>query len=156
MSGGEGYRECQCGEPQRWAAKSNSPIQFDARLNEYHLVCGDAYGLLRYCFFCGGRLPDSKREALFSIPNDAEQEEVRRLIGTAKNLQDVLAMLGKPDETFDEETCREYAVANELRWKRLYRYSSRWKTLVLDVLEQPEGGISYVVSGRYIGGPDGG
>jgi len=151
MSGSEDIRECQCGEPQRWAAKSNSPIEFDARLNEFHLVYQGAYGLLRYCFVCGGRLPESRRGELFSQPSETEVEEVRRLIGAAKNLQDVLAALGKPDDTFDGETIRKNPVANELQWQRLLRYSSRWKTLVLDVLELPEGGITYSVSGQYLG-----
>jgi hypothetical protein len=121
-------------------------------LNEFHLVHEGAYALLRYCFICGGRLPESRRGDSFSVPSEAEAEEVRRLIGTVKTLQDVLATLGNPDETFDGESFHGCAAASEIRWKRLLRYSSRWKTLVLDVLELPDGGVTYAVSGQYIGG----
>lgn len=95
-------RTCECGYPARWASDPMSPVQFDERLNEYQLLLQNrGYARMRFCFWCGGRLPESKRGTLFTSMDDAELTEARSLLSGAKLFEDVVRVLGPPDETLD-------------------------------------------------------
>jgi hypothetical protein len=54
---------CTCGWLERAAAEPSSPIGFDETANEYHLVHGRFYTILRFCPFCGCKAPESRRES---------------------------------------------------------------------------------------------
>lgn len=54
---------CTCGWLERAAAEPSSPIGFDEKANEYHLVHGRFYTILRFCPFCGCKTPESRRES---------------------------------------------------------------------------------------------
>ena len=82
---------CQCGKPEKWAQHPAFPVEFNAKLNEYHLVFGDWV-----------------------------------------NIAD-------PD-LYDTK-----------KWEKCYRYSSRWKTLVLDVLESSDGSDHWFWFGQFVG-----
>jgi hypothetical protein len=142
--------------PERHAANPKCPIEFDERMNEYHLVFGRHCLILRYCFWCGGRLLESKRDAYFSTPEEEEIQEVGRLLAAAKTVEDVVRSLGTPDETYQWRDDMMEACENQkmTRWKQTLRYLKRWKSLVLDVQEMPDGAIQYGITGRYIGGLD--
>jgi hypothetical protein len=95
-----------------------------------------------YCFRCGGRLPESTRAELFLKPEAAEQAEATSLLATAKSLADVFRLLGPADEVFSWDDVQIDRVhPKTVQWKRLLRYSKRWKTFTLDVMEMPDGSL---------------
>ncbi|QDT48905.1 hypothetical protein Pan258_29520 [Symmachiella dynata] len=143
--------DCTCGLPDKWAANPEFPVEFDEMTNEYQLSCERSIAMMRYCFFCGGRLPDSKRGELFTTPSQEEKEEVQRLFSNAKTAEDALRMLGPPDETHEWDESATRGFENVVRWKQTLRYTSRWDSLILDVQEMPDGKISFVICGKYTG-----
>ncbi len=97
-------RPCTCGLPEKWAQAPNFPVKFDAEVNEYCLVYGKRgrwHHVMRYCFWCGGRLPESTRGKLFTEPSQAEMAEIRRMLAGARSAEEILATLGQPDEIID-------------------------------------------------------
>lgn len=143
-------KTCECGHPERWAADPVWPVEFDERMNEYNLVHDGVKAVMRYCYWCGGRLPESKRSSFFTKPDETERAEVQSLLADAKTAEDVFRVLGSPDETHErkESTKRAYTDTKTIRWKRTFRYLTRWKTLILDVHEMPNGTISYSTFGH--------
>jgi hypothetical protein len=74
------------------------PVEFDAALNEYHIVGeGEAYWLIYYCPFCGGSAPKSRRDRLFHKITDTEQHRLCNLTKDLRTIQDVTAAFGEPD-----------------------------------------------------------
>ena len=126
-------------------------------MNEYQLVRDGARATMRYCFWCGGRLPESKRGSFFTTPDPAEMAEVQSLLQGAKSHEDVLQILGPPDEIL-EFGGSEFEKATGLvlsRWEQHYQYATRWKTLVLEVPIVLEGRFTYSIGGHYLGGGTG-
>src|SRR5262245_35957738 len=142
-------RACGCGHPDRWVRDPHIPVEFDKRMNEYHLVRDGARTMMRYCFWCGGRLPESKRGSFFTTPDGGEMAEVESLLQRAKSHEDVVQILGAPDEVVD---LGGFHIANGgaviARWDQHYRYSTRWKTLVLEVPVILEGRFTYSMRGH--------
>ena len=95
------FQKCQCGLLDRWVADPRAPVEFDKRMNEYHLVKDEMLIMMRYCFGCGCLLPKSKRAPFFTTPNHMETREVRKLLADAHSAADVFRILGSPDETLD-------------------------------------------------------
>jgi len=91
--------ECKCGLLARLAEDPKNSVEFDARLNEYHILRkGDGgYSVLYYCPFCGGRAPRSHRDSLFHRLTDAERHRLTELTKNLQTVQDVVAALGEPD-----------------------------------------------------------
>jgi hypothetical protein len=141
--------------PEVWVAHPKFPIEFDEQMNEYQLLCEDSTAVMRYCFWCGGRLPESKRNGLFTTPSDDEMEEVWRLLSKAKTAEDVLDLLGSPDQEhrWDDMQTTDGVYEDAVRWTRTLRYMSRWESLVLDVQEMPDGRIQYAVFGQFADTP---
>jgi hypothetical protein len=74
------------------------PVEFDAELNEYHLVRGPKdYLLIYYCPFCGGSPPKSRRGRLFHALTDTERQRLVMLTKDMRTFQDVSRALGEPD-----------------------------------------------------------
>ncbi len=148
-------RACECGHPDRWVVDPHFPVEFDEKMNEYQLVHEGARAVMHYCFWCGGRLPESKRGSFFTTPDAAEVAEVESLLRGAKSHEDVLHILGPPDEIRDmaggESDMKGRILA---RWEQHYRYSTRWKTLVLQVPVILEGRFRYSIHGHYLGGAE--
>ena len=90
--------DCECGMPARCAANPMIPIEFDEKMNEYHLVRDGSETQMRYCFWCGGRLPESNRGLFFTTPSESEKAEVKELLKGARSHDDVLSILGPADE----------------------------------------------------------
>ncbi len=147
-------RICKCGHPERWSNDPHYPIEFDVQMNEYHLVRDGARAIMRFCFWCGGRLPESKRGTFFTTPHDVEMAEVTALLQDAKSHEDVLAVLGPPDEVLDlgGSDIEKATGAIHSRWSQHFRYTSRWKTLVLEVPVVLEGRFTYSICGRDLDG----
>jgi hypothetical protein len=104
-----------------------------------------------YCFSCGGRLPESSRAENFLTPDEGERAQATRLLAEAATIEDVCRILGRPDNIYEWEAWQRTTTRDVLVWKRTLRYSTRWKTLVLDVQELPDGSIHYLVFGQYVG-----
>lgn len=130
------------------------PIGFDEEMNEYYVALipgGEA--TMRYCFWCGGRLPESKRGSFFTKPSDEEMDEVVALLRGAKSHEDVLRILGPADELSDANGFMKDPKTGKViaSWDQCYSYSKRWKTLVLRVPVMTSGGFTYSMSGHYLG-----
>jgi hypothetical protein len=91
--------ECNCGQLARLAQDPRNSIEFDARLNEYHILRegGSGYSLIHFCPFCGGRTPKSQRGGLFHQLTEEERHRLSELTKELRTVQDVLAALGEPD-----------------------------------------------------------
>jgi hypothetical protein len=98
LRGVEG-RKCQCGVVERNAKNPYVPVTFDEELNEYHLTHydQDSYSMLYYCFFCGGKLPESKRGTFFEEMDPKEVTEFSRLAEQVSDVKSMRAVLGEPD-----------------------------------------------------------
>src|ERR1700730_12421000 len=94
-------KNCECGTMRGLASDPLSPIEYDERLNEFHLISRDekVHYLMYFCFSCGGKLPDSKRMSLFTEPSVEEIKEVTDLLANVSSIQQVKQALGDPDET---------------------------------------------------------
>jgi len=76
-------RACTCGFLERAAAEPDIPIAFEPLVDEYDIRhIGDQPGghsIIRYCPWCGGAAPKSKRDTLFATITRAEAERLQDL-----------------------------------------------------------------------------
>jgi hypothetical protein len=91
---------------QNEANHPDSPIRFDAKLNEYHIIHrtstdGEAMMMIYHCPFCGGRAPKSRRSELFHRLTNAERQRLSKLTKDMRTIQDVTAAFGEPDIKHD-------------------------------------------------------
>ena len=58
--------ECKCGQLARLAEDPKNSIEFDAQLNDYHILRkdGSGYSLVHFCPIYGGTAPKSQRSRL--------------------------------------------------------------------------------------------
>lgn len=95
--------ECDCRNLERLSKEPSVPIEFDEKLNEYHILgTNGAQIMIYHCPFCGGRTPRSHRDELFMHITHAETERLKDLTRDLKTLDDVLNAFGSPD--FDSPT----------------------------------------------------
>jgi hypothetical protein len=93
---------CQCGFLEGEANHPDSPIRFDAKLNEYHFIHHMSTGeeakmMIYHCPFCGGRAPESRRDELFHRLTEAERHRLFKLTERLRTLDQVIAAFGQPD-----------------------------------------------------------
>ena len=93
---------CRCGTLTRQANDSDCPIIFDETLNKYHFqwsFCGrEARMPILHCPWCGGVASDSHRASLFHELKPESCEEIVRKTEACATLNEVIAVLGPPDE----------------------------------------------------------
>ncbi|HTN02589.1 MAG TPA: hypothetical protein VL132_11945 [Planctomycetaceae bacterium] len=122
------------------------PIRFDPDLNEFSLDydCneGRASHMMRYCFWCGGRLPKSRRGGLFTKPSRSETSDVRSKLSNATTFAELITTLGPPDQDFESGS---EDVARQVTYTRL------WTTLDLIVFELPDGSFDFALAGKFKG-----
>ena len=91
--------ECDCRTLERLSKEPGAPVVYDPELNEYRIQTAD--GLCKvnmyHCFFCGGRLPKSRRRDLFMHITHDEQVRLAQILKDIRALPDLLAALGPPD-----------------------------------------------------------
>lgn len=144
---------CRCDMPDRWVSQANCPVEFDERMNEYHLVHDGQQWIMRYCFWCGGRLPESKRSTFFTKVAPAEVEKIRTLLTGARTVDDVIRVLGEPDERLECRGGIQPGQGEYIPYRQTLRYSTRWKTVVLNVHEFPDGRIAKSWHGHHVPDP---
>jgi hypothetical protein len=145
---------CHCGTVESLASDRRTPVEYDKELNEYNLIVRDKKIFYRmyFCFFCGGKLPESKRVGLFTQPSTEEMNEVVRLLGNVTSIQQARKVLGEPDETVKARKVTPQGNGKSApKYKKHHRYLIRWKTLDLIVREREDGSIDTAVSGKYMG-----
>jgi hypothetical protein len=74
---------CSCGMPDKWTMDPSFPVVFDVATNEYAVLHGPnqrVQAVMRYCFWCGGALPESKRDTFFTAPDPAEVTAMKRIL----------------------------------------------------------------------------
>ena len=152
---------CECGTLERLARDARYPIVFDALTGEYQLDSTDGRWRhqLYHCPWCGGCLP-SKRDSLFTEPDATELAEVKQLLSGAKTLTDALEALGRPDQSIgchDMDIPDAYASddSSEKRQRSAHQYTTRWRTLDLQLIEYDDDSIAYGISGKFKGLPPG-
>jgi hypothetical protein len=84
------------------ANQPDSPIRFDPKLNEYHFIyrtstSEETMMMIYHCPFCGGRMPNSRRDDLFHRLTRAEQHSLSELTKAMRTVQDVTAAFGEPE-----------------------------------------------------------
>lgn len=90
--------ECDCRYLDRLSKEPSAPIEFDAKLNEYHIAgANGGYFMIYHCPFCGGRMPQSRRDELFMHISDAEKQRLNDLTRTLTTVADVINAFGTPD-----------------------------------------------------------
>jgi hypothetical protein len=90
--------ECECTTFRWMTSQPDFPISYDAELNEYHIVgAGDAKVMIYHCFFCGGRMPHSRRESLFHHLSEEEVQRLRDLTKPLNTVAAVIAAFGEPE-----------------------------------------------------------
>jgi hypothetical protein len=144
---------CKCSRWGEWASNPDVPIEFDQEVNEFHLFYGKCYMIIRYCPLCGGPMPESTCGKLFTEPSQEEIDTIQRLLSSARTIEAVIEKLGPPDEKFPAIVADpiDRILYGTRDVKRSMRYSSRWKTLVLTVIENEDGRIAFAYSGQYKG-----
>ena len=89
---------CRCDWLERAADDPECPVEFDAKLNEYHIVRGPKdFLMIYYCPFCGGGAPKSRRDRLFHRLTDTERRRLVSLTKDMRTVQDVTRAFGEPD-----------------------------------------------------------
>src|SRR6266404_3180962 len=89
---------CKCQWLERQVDDPKSPVEFDAEMNEYHIVRGPKdFLMVYYCPFCGGSAPKSKRSLLFHTLTNAERQRLVTLTKNMRTVQDVTRAFGEPD-----------------------------------------------------------
>jgi hypothetical protein len=94
---------CDCGWLARAADEPAVPVGFDRQTNEYYIQMrgsGQLEGkiIIRFCPYCGGDAPASKRDELFHPVAAEDQIQVRQFNEELHTKADVLAKWGNPDE----------------------------------------------------------
>lgn len=89
---------CDCRTLERMADEPKCPVEYNAELNEYHIVGEDSgHWLIYYCPFCGGSTPKSRRDRLFHRITGHEQLRLCNLTKDLRTAQDVTNAFGQPD-----------------------------------------------------------
>src|SRR5215469_14456923 len=91
--------ECDCQVLERLSKEPDVPIVYDPVLDEYHIESRSGFGktAIHHCFFCGGRVPQSRRNELFMHVTQAESLRIKGITEKLRTLPEILAALGPPD-----------------------------------------------------------
>jgi hypothetical protein len=92
---------CQCPFLRHLAADPDVPIQYDPRLNEYHIVGTLSLTMIYHCPFCGGRAPKSLRPFQFHYLPETERQRLENLMTGLDSLESIVSKLGAPTIDLD-------------------------------------------------------
>ena len=142
--------QCECNWLSNAASDPSVPIEFDPRLNEYHLVtkgAGEGRMLLYFCPFCGGSAPKSARASLFAyVPSD----ELHRLVALTKGvttLSETLDKFGAPDNDhpngYGETIPSTESDPGRAQFFRLLTYERLSDVAAVHVVVRPDDRVSF-------------
>ena len=130
--------DCECGIQKIAIEDESFPISFDSMMGEYHLICGDeSHAIMYFCPWCGGSLPESKRDTFFTKPTEEDQKDIAQKMKGVETSEQLMAILGPPSETSDNPVQTHYS------------YRDHWASLELVVLVRMRL-LSYAVHGKFI------
>ena len=152
-------QRCDCGVLEEAARHPDVPIEFDPRLNEFHLVYtsdGEVGRMTIYhCLFCGGLAPPSQRHTLFAEITVTEQHRLAKLTQDLATVPAVLAALGKPDRDNPAGLMRTSPERDgqppETRAFRTLLYTALSDTANVQVVVQDNERVTFSFLGKYIG-----
>jgi hypothetical protein len=99
---------------------------FDEQLREYRLRNADGTeSIVRYCFACGGMLPESRRRSLFEDISAEDEQAVNTVLSRARTASELLMRLGTPD--VDEQTVQQVIGDNPV--SRVVEYHNLCKSV---------------------------
>jgi hypothetical protein len=146
---------------EREANDPDSPIAFDKELNEFNFEYSTAgterkaQWRIYHCPFCGGAAPESKRRALFASISDAEERRLRAFVEDLQTVEDVIKVLGAPDQDRAEgrgvRRPEGLGTPPTREWFRVLAYARLSDTADLRIVDYPSGRIGIEVAGKYIG-----
>ncbi|MHC5061314.1 MAG: DUF6980 family protein [Planctomycetota bacterium] len=148
---------CNCRSSEEWKVNDKIPISYFEELNEYHIMCeGGVTSVMYYCYFCGGKLPDSLRGQLFYELDKSEENEVKSLISKIDTVEKIHEVLGEADKILNRDTEEEafFVLRNKKKCVRWYVYHKRWKSLELQILEHEDGTLGFSIAQKHIEGKD--
>jgi hypothetical protein len=143
---------CDCGWLAKAADDPSMPIGCDAAANEYYVEMrgsGEARGqaIIKFCPWCGGDAPVSKRAELFHPVTIDDQLQIGQFSKELRTREDVLAKFGKPDEEIPGGYGVPESSAQGARTVMLdvLRYNNVVQSASVDVIVRHDGtvGISY-------------
>ena len=116
-------------------------------MGEYHLqTIPDGHAIMRFCPWCGGAFPESKRGFFFTDPRDDEVAELDKFLTKIVDVDEMRGTLGEPDHVIPSHP-------DNKQWAYQYTYSSKWDTLELVIQETIGGKLTFSYGGKYIGEP---
>jgi len=154
--------KCHCGILEREGRTPDSPIKFDAEMNEYYIFYFDGGEEVKlsiyHCMFCGGVAPDSFRPSKFAVLSHGELERLVDLTKDLKTMDRVLAAFGEPDSdeqrgsTWTTPETDEHGEITEICRALTYRNLSQ--TVDVCVAVRLDGKVEFTFSGKYLGGSE--
>jgi hypothetical protein len=151
---------CVCGVIERATDEPDIPIIFDKMTNEFQLKCGPENRrrsiTLYYCYFCGGRMPESRRDQLFARVTVSEEHRLRELAKEIKTIDDAIRILGKPDADRADGLRTHMADSDteptEINSYRTITYLGLSKTADVTFIDHREHGVAIQFTGKYLEG----
>jgi hypothetical protein len=151
---------CDCGYLERLANDPDMPVQFDARMNEFHFVYGPS-GLgklnIYHCPMCGGKAPESRRAAQFAQLSAEERNRLFNLTNPLKTVSDVIATLGEPDHDRPTGTIvttpEKEGQPPETKAYRTLTYTNLSETADVCVIVYPTQLVAFSFRGKFLGDP---
>jgi hypothetical protein len=143
----------------RAAKDPASPIEFDARLNEFNLVHGPCRMRIYHCWFCGGKAPESLRGTLFARISTEERDRLFALIGEVVTVSALIERFGKPDSDSARgvviEKPERDGQAPTAEARRVLVYSRLSEVADVRAEVYPDDRVGFSLQGKYIGSRDG-
>ena len=150
---------CTCNYLQNEADEPDSPVEFDARMNEFHFVYqtngNKTEMIIRHCPFCGGKAPQSKRTTLFAKISDAERNRLLELTRNLHTIEEVFAALGPPDidnpNGWITESPEKDGEPGKVQAYRTLVYENLSETAKVNMTVHAAGQVAISFSGKYLG-----
>jgi hypothetical protein len=154
-----GYRRpCRCQALEYLADDPRTPLVFDTKTNEYHITKdpGDRGGhfIVRYCFFCGGKAPISKRAELFARIPDEEKRRLSELCKEIRTFDEAIRTFGPAEHDLPFGMIQESIDENGRRESiphRMLTYTGLSDVAEVCFTQRAGDQVSVSFRGKYIG-----
>ena len=152
---------CECDWLGRAAADPHVPVDFDGYVHEYHIGYDGPNGrtkmVLRYCPFCGGAAPKSRRSEFFTRLTHGEISRLNNLTRGLQTLEEVVEALGPPDDDLNPGDGTGRWETSEspptFEFCRTLVYQSLSETAVVRASERGDGTVRFSFAGKPVRSP---